>query len=99
MWLKSLYCFHFIVFSDNYFGKSFQEALSGKQSYRGSWYKYANDTIPRWPTSTVFWNSFIADSIKSAHTVLTALLKLNPSLQHAFEHVPNISSPQSPCLH
>lgn len=61
MWLKSLYCFHFIVFSDNNFGKSFQDALSGKQSYGGSWYKYANDTIPRWPTSAVFWNSLIAD--------------------------------------
>lgn len=61
MWLKSLYCFHFIVFSDNNFGKSFQDALSGKQSYRGSWYKYANNTIPRWPTSAVFWNSLTAD--------------------------------------
>lgn len=90
-WLKSLYYFHFIVFSDNYFRKSFQDALSGKQSYRDNW--YANDTILRWPIPTVFWavlqhqvSTHGPDGASEAESFLTA----------AFEQVPNSSSSRAP---
>lgn len=99
MWLKSLYCFHFIVFSDNYFRKSFQDALSGKQSNRGNWYKYANDTILRWaiPASS---GTVLQQMIPSSQHTWSRLgfWRWALPLQQAFEQVPNTSNPQSPYL-
>lgn len=95
----SAYCFHFIFFSDKYFRKSFQDTIFGKQSYIGNWYKNANHTILMWAIPALFWNNFTTDNVKSAHTVLTELLKPEPTLQHVFEQLFTISNPQTPYLH